>query len=76
MSFYCKCSCLKKKTIEPLFVFVSPHKGLLEYFPAHTGEIFSTCLVVLNNLCEIFGCSMIAHFLSAMCGFFCIVFSC
>ena len=45
--------------------FVSLYKELLE----PTWEIFSACLIVLNNLCEVFECSVITDFISTMFGF-------
>ena len=44
-------------------------KGLLEILPEPTWETFSTCLIVLDNLCEVFGCSIITDFMSTVCGF-------
>ena len=45
--------------------FVSLYKEILE----PTWETFSVCLIVLDNLCEVFGCSVITDFTSTMFGF-------
>ena len=42
--------------------FVSLYKELLE-------STFSACLIVLDNLCEVFGCSVNVNFISTMFGF-------
>ena len=40
-------------------------KGLAEYLPApDTWETYLACLIVLVNLCEVFGCSIVADFKS------------
>ena len=40
-------------------IFVSLYKELLE-------PTFSACLIVLHNLCEAFGCSVVTDFISTM----------
>ena len=47
---------------------VSLHKKLVELLPQPARETFSACLIVLNNLCEVFGCSVIADVISTMSG--------
>ena len=42
--------------------FVSLYKELLE-------PTVLACLIVLDNLCEVFGCSVITDFISTMFGF-------
>ena len=42
--------------------FVSIYEDLLE-------PTFLTCLIVLGNLCEVVGCSVIIDFISTMFGF-------
>ena len=50
--------------------FILPYKELSEFLPAPlTWETFSACLIVLDNLCEVFGCTVITDFMSAMSGF-------
>ena len=49
--------------VQKIFTFfVSLDKELLE----PTWETFSVCPVVLDNLCEVFGCSIITDFLSTI----------
>ena len=46
--------------IQKVFTFfVSLYKELLE-------PTFSACLIALDNFCEVFGCSVIAVFISTM----------
>ena len=47
------------------FLFVLPYKELLEAI----WEIFSVGLIVLDNLCEVFGYFIITSFILAMFGF-------
>ena len=50
--------------------FTSPYKVLLQLLPEPTGNDF--CLpyiIVLDNLCEVFGCSKINNFMSTMFAF-------
>ena len=44
-----------------VMVFVSLYKELLE-------PTFSACPIALDNLCEVFGCSVITDFVSTMLG--------
>ena len=56
--------------------FVSLFKGLSEFLPAPiTLEILSGYLIVLHNLREVFGCSLVTDLMSTMFGFS-KVFSC
>ena len=45
--------------------FISLYKEVLE----PTWETFAACLIVLDNLWEVFGCSIINDFISTMFGF-------
>ena len=49
--------------------FVSLYKGLLERSPESTWETFSACLLVLDNLQEVFRCFIITDLMSKMFGF-------
>ena len=51
-----------------LTFFVSQYKGLLELLPEPTRETFSVCIIALDNLQEVFGCSIVTHFMSTMFG--------
>ena len=43
------------------FTFVSLYKGRLEFLPEPTWETFSAYLIVLDNLGEVFVCSIVAN---------------
>ena len=49
--------------------FASIYRGVLELLPESTWRTFSACLIVLDNLCEIFRCSMVTDYLSTVFGF-------
>ena len=52
------------------FFSVSLYKGLSEFLPATlTWEIFSACFIVLDNLQEVFGCSIVTDFMLTMFAF-------
>ena len=42
--------------------FVPLYKGLLQVFTASAWKAFSACLMVLDNLCEVLGCSIITDY--------------
>ena len=63
MSLFCYFICFLFEKLS-LF-FVSINKELL----ASTCETFSACVIVLNNLCRVLGCSIITDFISIMIGF-------
>ena len=52
------------------FFFTSPYKVLLQLLPEPTGNDFSLpYIIVLDKLCEVFGCSIINDFMSTMFAF-------
>ena len=54
------------KKIFTFFLFVSLYKALLEILLEPTWETFSACPIVFENLCEVFGCSIVTDFMSTI----------
>ena len=58
------------------FFFVLLYKGRLERLPKPTWETFPTCIIVLDKLCEDFGCFIMTDFISTKSAFSIVFGSC